>query len=146
MKLMQRMLPLVFAVAALVVLASGCGRVNLDDLTPEAIRTEMAGRPTATTAPTREPGTETTAVATARTGSGNLAAGSSLYNAHCSGCHGTGGQPGRRAASLDGTELTFEESAWLRTGEGAPENHPTYTIAQLSDNNLDDIFFYLQSQ
>jgi len=146
MKHMQRRLPTVLAVVAIFMLVSACGRVNLEDLTPEAIRTELAGRPTATVAPTREPAGEGTAEVTAGAGTGNLAAGASLYNAHCSGCHGTGGQPGRRATSLNGTALTFADSQWLRTGDGAPEGHGTYTAAQLSDNNLNDIFFYLQSQ
>ncbi|HUG16461.1 MAG TPA: cytochrome c [Thermomicrobiales bacterium] len=141
----QRRLPIILAAAAVLLLVSACGRVNLEDLTPEAIRTEMAGRPSPTVAPTREPAGVGTAEATPGI-EGNLAAGSSLYNAHCSGCHGTGGQPGRRAASLNGTELTLETSPWMRTGEGAPENHPTYTVAQLSDNNLIDIFYYLQNQ
>jgi mono/diheme cytochrome c family protein len=147
MKHLQRRLPMILAAAAIFLLASACGRVNLEDLTPEAIRTEIAGRPTATPVPTRAAAGEGTAAPTSRTGSGNLAAGSSLYNAHCSGCHGTGGQPGRRAATLNGTELTFDDSPWLRTGVGGePANHPTYTISQLTNNNLEDIFFYLQSQ
>lgn len=156
MRHMTRRLPIVLAVAAVFVLVSGCGRVNLEDLTPEAIRTEIASRPTATPAPspspgggpTPTPGGDETPVATARTGTGNLAAGASLYNAQCSGCHGSDGQPGRRAASLHGTELTFDDARWLLTGDGAPDGHPTYAniTVPLSENNLEDIFFYLQSQ
>lgn len=146
MKHMQRRLPIVLAAVAMFMLVSACGRVNLEDLTPEAIRTEIASRPTATVAPTREPAGAGTAEVTVPAVTGNLAAGSSLYNAHCSGCHGTGGQPGRRAPSLDGQQFSLEDQPWLRTGDGAPDGHPTYTPAQLSDNNLNDIFFYLASQ
>lgn len=146
MKHSQRRLPFVLAAVAVFMLVSACGRVNLEDLTPEAIRTEIASRPTATVAPTREPAGTGTSGTDAPVITGNLAAGSSLYNAHCSGCHGTGGQPGRRAPSMNGMEFTLEDQPWLRTGDGAPDGHPTYTVAQLSDNNINDIFFYLANQ
>jgi mono/diheme cytochrome c family protein len=135
------------------VLAVGCGRVDLEDLTPEAVRTSEAATATyeaANPQPTSPSGSSGTPGASGSPGSGgeiegDIAGGASLYNAHCSGCH-----EGGRAASLKGK--TFDpavEIPKLRTGEGFGVPHPAYTlteIAPLSDSDLTDIFAYLAAQ
>jgi mono/diheme cytochrome c family protein len=143
MKHFRRRLPLILAGAAMILLVSACGRVDLEDLTPAAVRTEIAGRPTPTPAPTVDPSqpTPTTGAGGVRTGEGNRAAGASLYNAQCSGCH-----EGRRAESLQGKSFVFEDIAtWIRGGEGGPDGHPTYRPNELTDNNFRDILFYLET-
>src|SRR5690606_20897680 len=144
---LKRRAPMLLITVAIVLVVSACGRVNLEDLTPEAIRTQIASQPSPTAAPTRAAQQGSTPDPTARVTSGNLAAGYDLYNAQCSGCHGSNGQPGRRAESLHGKGLTFADAPWLLSGEGGPEGHPTYANIQvpLSENNLEDIFFYLSN-
>lgn len=135
-----------------IVLLAGCGRVNLEDLTPEAVKTQQAqqaaSRPTPTQPdPSASPDTNGT-VASAGGGvvpGGDIAAGASIYNSQCSGCH-----EGARAASLKGK--TFDpavEIPKLRTGEGFSAPHPKYAptdIRPLSDTDFQDIFAYLATQ
>jgi mono/diheme cytochrome c family protein len=136
-----------------IVLLAGCGRVDLEDLTPEAVKTQqaldLANQPTATSAPdpnaTADPNqTPTTAVDNPLSG-GDIAAGDSIYNATCSGCH-----EGGRAASLKGKVFDpAVEIPKLRTGEGFGATHPAYRptdIRPLNDNDLIDVFAYLATQ
>lgn len=142
MKRYWHRLPLILAGITILLLIASCGRVNLEDLTPAAVRTEEALRPTATPSPTADPSAPTPDPGQAPRGEAARAAGSSLYNAQCSGCH-----EGRRAATLRGKSFVFEdEEPWLRGAEPGPENHPTYRIDQVSDNNFRDIFYYLQTE
>lgn len=133
-----------------IVLLAGCGRVDLEDLTPEAVRTQEALDAAIRPTPTEEPDANSTADPnqTAPTGGvpeGDIAAGASIYNATCSGCH-----EGGRAASLLGKE--FDPAVvipMLRTGEGFAAPHPKYTptdIRPLNDNDFNDVFAYLASQ
>jgi mono/diheme cytochrome c family protein len=142
MKQFRRRMPVMLFAASMLLLLGACGRVNLEELTPAAVRTEIAMRPTATPVPTPDPSAPTPGPGGPRTGEGNRAAGSSLYNAQCSGCH-----EGRRAESLRGKSFVFEEvQPWMRGEQPGPENHPTYRIDQLTDNNIRDILFYLETE
>jgi mono/diheme cytochrome c family protein len=135
-----------------IVLLSGCGRVNLEDLTPEAVKTQQAidaaNQPTA--APT-EPGGSPEAGGTETSGGGNplaggdIAGGDAIYNSQCSGCHESA-----RAQSLKGKVFDpAVEIPKLRTGEGFGADHPKYTltaIRPLNDADFTDIFAYLAAQ
>jgi mono/diheme cytochrome c family protein len=144
--------PLVLTWMAAMILLAGCGRVDLEDLTPEAVKTQQAidaaNQPTPTDAPdpnaTADPNqTSTTGGGGAPTG--DIAAGSNLYNTSCSGCH-----EGGRAASLKGN--VYDPAVYipmLRSGEGFTAPHPKYeltAIRPLSDEDLTDIFAYLAVQ
>ncbi|HYI15039.1 MAG TPA: cytochrome c [Thermomicrobiales bacterium] len=132
-----------------VVLLAGCGRVDLEDLTPEAVKTQQAidaaNQPTATVEPTADPNASPVAAGDDPLAEGDVAGGDSLYNAQCSGCH-----EGDRAASLKG--MVFDPAVvipMLRTGEGFGVPHPKYeltAITPLSDEDFIDIFAYLAAQ
>ena len=139
---------LALAGVALIFVASGCGRVDLEDLTPEAFRTPQAQTgPTATIDPNATAPVGETATAADGGGApqGDTAAGASIYNAECSGCH-----EGGRAASLKGKVFDpAVEIPKLRSGEGFGVPHPVYRptdIRPLNDNDLQDIFAYLAVQ
>lgn len=146
----------VLAIAAMtaIVLLSGCGRVDLEDLTPEAVRTQEAldAQSEPTSAPTAVVTPDSNQTTTTGDGGGgggapegDIAAGASIYNATCSGCH-----EGGRAASILGK--VFDPAAEipkLRTGEGFGAPHPKYAptdIRPLNDNDFQDIFAYLATQ
>ncbi len=136
-----------------VLLLTGCGRVDLEDLTPEAVRTQealdAANQPTPTDEPdpnaTADPNQTTTTGGDNPLAGGDIAGGDSLYNAQCSGCHESD-----RAPSLKG--MVFDpavEIPKLRTGEGFDAPHPDYpltAITPLSDQDFIDIFAYLADQ
>jgi mono/diheme cytochrome c family protein len=134
-----------------IVLLSGCGRVNLVDLTPEAFKTQQAID--AANQPTAEPTTEgdgSPAAGTEASGDnplagGDIAGGDAIYNSQCSGCH-----EGGRAASLKGNVFDpAVEIPKLRSGEGFGADHPKYTltaIRPLNDADFIDIFAYLAAQ
>ena len=132
-----------------IVLLAGCGRVDLEDLTPEAVKTQqaidLANQPTATVEPTVDPNATEVPAGDDPLAGGDIAGGDSLYNAQCSGCH-----EGGRAASIKGK--TFDpavEIPKLRTGEGFGVPHPSYpltSIRPLSDDDFIDIFAYLASE
>jgi mono/diheme cytochrome c family protein len=131
------------------VLLAGCGRVDLEDLTPEAVKTQqaidLANQPTATVEPTVDPNATEVPAGDNPLAGGDIAGGDSLYNAQCSGCH-----EGGRAASIKGK--TFDPAVYipmLRTGEGFGVPHPKYeltAITPLSDDDFIDIFAYLAAQ
>lgn len=142
----------VVSIAALVLLA-GCGRVDLEDLTPEAVKTQQAidaaNQPTPADTPdpnaTADPNQTSTSGGGGGAPSGDIAAGASIYNSSCSGCH-----EGGRAASIKGK--VFDPAIvipMLRTGEGFTAPHPKYeltAIRPLSDEDLTNIFAYLAAQ
>lgn len=129
-----------------VVLLAGCGRVDLEDLTPEAVKTQQAidaaNQPTATVEPTADPNQTEVPDGDNPLAGGDVAGGASIYNATCSGCH-----EGGRAASLLGKVFDpAVELPKLRTGEGFAAPHPKYTatdIRPLSDEDFIDVFAYL---
>lgn len=142
---------LLIAIGTLVlVIAAGCGRVDLEDLTPEAVRTQEAAEATeqAANPPTGggdsgTPGTDGSSGG-AVTG-GDVAAGRSIYNTECAGCHQQG-----RAASLLGKSLDPATIIpQLRSGEGFSAPHPVYRptdIRPLSDTDFQNIFAFLASE
>lgn len=133
------------------VIAAGCGRVDLEDLTPEAVRTEeaavaatRAAEPTADDSADGTPGSDG-AVGGGGPLTGDTVAGDLIYSSECAGCHERG-----RAASLVGQ--TFDPATiipQLRSGEGFSAPHPVYLptdIRPLSDSDFEDIFTYLASE
>jgi hypothetical protein len=132
----------VFTGVVVAIVAIGCGRVDLEDLTPEAVRTQQASLPT----PTQRPATSSTPGATqpAGAGIGDAEAGRLQYSTWCTGCHESG--------RLDAPVIlgnTYDPAEWipiLRT-PGDKARHPSsYTVMELNDNAYDDIFAYIASQ
>lgn len=132
--------PIVVVVALLAL--AGCGRVNLEDLTPEAFKTAEAGKPTATT---RSGAGTPNASGTPGSGGvqGNTANGSVLYGTWCTGCHDTGrlGAPVIKGKEFDlPTELPM-----LRGDASNTKTHPKYLVTELNDKQLQDILAFLAS-
>lgn len=126
-----RWFQLVAVVAALLVFTA-CGRVNLEDLTPEAVKTQQAEAFITATAEASQQealGDEFT---------GNPQRGKVQYDVWCTGCH-----DGGRAAPIVGQAYPFSEyEEFFRTG-GTIE-HPNYNpVTDLSDQNLIDILTYV---
>lgn len=150
-RILSRWLPAMMCMLAVILLA-GCGRVDLEDLTPEAVKTQEAIDAANQPTPTDEPDPNATAdpnqTSTSGGGDapqGDIAAGASIYNATCSGCH-----EGGRAASLLGKVFDpAVEIPKLRTGQGFSAPHPDYTptdIRPLNDEDFTDVFAYLAAQ
>lgn len=122
----------VLLAGALLLLLAGCGRVNLEDLTPEAVKTEQAEAASTQTAQAEiaeEAGSEF---------DGNPARGDVLYGTWCINCH-DGGQ----AEPIRGNAYPFSEwEEFFRTGGDI--DHPAYNpLTDLSDQNLIDILTYV---
>jgi mono/diheme cytochrome c family protein len=138
----------VMAVTIIAVLAlAGCGRVNLEDLTPEAFRTEEAARQaTAAAMPTNTPGPAGTPGSGSGSGSGggqpaDLAAGEVQYNTWCAGCHDSG-----RAPVLKGRQFDFAEiEQVMRTGQGFAQPHPSYSQMEITNRQFNNILAYIAS-
>ncbi len=135
----RRWMLIFFAVLAMVAV-SGCGRVDLEDLTPEAERTAISQTATAiANAPTETPIQAPSAVVEAFANA-DVAGGGVLYNPWCSGCH-----DGGRAQPIKGA--IFDPGEWipkLRSNSGAAEPHtPTYTEFELNDQQLTDILAFI---
>lgn len=127
-----------FAVLAL----AACGRVNLEDLTPEAIRTQEAMEPTARTGggddPSGTPGSG------GGQPEGDLVAGRTQYTTWCAGCHDNGRLD---APVIKG--MTFETEAVIASMRaGGADAHPvSYSPStELTDNQFTDILAYLSSE
>lgn len=128
-----------FAVITMVAVA-GCGRVNLEDLTPAAVRTEIAATASAiAAAPTEAPIEAPSAVVEAFENA-DAAGGGVLYNPWCSGCH-----DGGRAQPIKGK--VFAPAEWIprfRGTAGVADPHkPTYTEFELNDQQLTDILAFI---
>lgn len=137
---MQRRWAAIFAGLISAIVIVGCGRVDLEDLTPEAVRTQQASIPTPTPRPTPGGGTPG-ATQPAGGGEGDRAAGRLQYNTWCTGCHESG--------RLDAPIIlgnAYDVAEWipaLRT-PGDKAKHPTsYTVMELDDNGYEDIFAYI---
>lgn len=133
---MQRRWTAVFALLVAIIVAAGCGRVNLEDLTPEAVRTQLALTPSPAASSGTPGGTEVPGA-----GQGNMEAGDQLYHTWCTGCHDTGRL---NAPPIKGK--TFVVADWIPVlrAPGDKAKHPSsYPSTQISDNNYDDIFAYL---
>lgn len=132
-KLMRRRWIQVLVLAsALMLILSACGRVNLEDLTPEAVKTQQAETQMTQTA---------AAEIAAEAGSefdGNPARGDVLYGTWCINCH-----DGGRAEPIRGNAYPFSEwEEFFRTGGDI--DHPSYNpLTDLSDQNLVDILTYI---
>jgi mono/diheme cytochrome c family protein len=134
----RRWLSLIIVVVALLALAA-CGRVNLENLTPEAFKTAEAGKPTATVG--AGAGTPNAAGTPASGVQGNTANGSVLYGTWCTGCHDTGrlGAPIIKGKTYDlPTQLPM-----LRGDASNTKTHPKYGVTELNDTQLQDILAYL---
>lgn len=120
---------LMFAVFALVL--ASCGRVDLEDLTPEAAKTEQAIAAITQTAEAEE------AEEVAGELTGNVGRGDVLYGTWCINCH-DGGQ----AEPIRGN--VYQPSEWLPFFRAGGDHPTTYDpIIQLSDENLVDILTYV---
>ncbi|CAN5315932.1 MAG: cytochrome c [Chloroflexia bacterium] len=120
------------AITAALLLLTACGRVNLEDLTPEAVKTQQAEAvitATAAAAEQEELGDEFT---------GNPQRGRVQYDVWCTGCH-----DGGRAEPIVGEAFPFSEyEEFFRTGGDI--DHPNYNpVTGLSDQNLIDILTYI---
>jgi mono/diheme cytochrome c family protein len=127
------------AIAAVLVLAA-CGRVNLEDLTPEAIRTQEAMIPTE--------GPDTGDDGTPGSGGGptegDLVAGGVQYNTWCSNCHDTGRL---EAPPLKGQTFDVDTVlASMRAGSADPHQVTYSPATELTDNQFTDILAYIASQ
>jgi cytochrome c5 len=127
-----RTMQVVLLSSALALLVAGCGRVNLEDLTPEAVRTQQAEAAITETA-------QAAAAEEAGEGfDGDPDRGNVLYGTWCINCH-EGGQ----AEPIKGNAYPFEEwEEFFRTGGDI--GHPAYDpVLDLSDQNLIDILTYV---
>ena len=120
------------AITAALLLLAACGRVNLEDLTPEAVKTQQAEAFITATAEAAEQealGDEFT---------GNPARGEVQYDVWCTGCH-----DGTLAEPIVGEAFPFSEyEEFFRTGGDI--DHPSYNpVTDLSDQNLIDILTYV---
>jgi len=86
-----------------------------------------------------------TVVALAQTKPGNVENGKQLFLRNgCYQCHGTVGQGGLAGARLAQTKLTLAGfTAYVRNP--APGNMPPYRTKVMSDQELADVFAYVQS-
>lgn len=132
---MGRQWGFVLAAVGLLTVIAACGRVNLEDLTPEAVKTEQA-QAVLTQA----------AVSTAQSGSGldgDAARGQTNFNVWCNGCHAAGGTP--RGPNILGNAYPVAEYApMFRTGV-APSGgqHQVFETFRLSDESIVDILTYV---
>lgn len=123
---------------ALVVTAAACGRVNLQDLTPEAVQTEQA-----------EARVTQTAIA-GMGGGGDAARGRITWDTWCVGCHAITGAG--QGPDLRGNIYSWEELEPAFRTEGAPlattgNAHPiVYEDFELGDDNFLNVFAYLTQQ
>ena len=127
-----RTMQVILLSSALALLVAGCGRVDLEELTPEAVRTQQAEAAITETA-------QAEAVeAAGGEFDGNPDRGNVLYGTWCINCH-EGGQ----AEQIKGSAYPFEEwEEFFRTGGDV--GHPAYDpVLDLSDQNLIDILTYL---
>jgi mono/diheme cytochrome c family protein len=136
---MQRAWLSLFAAVCGVLVLIGCGRVNLEDLTPSSYKTQTsatetvrAGLPTPT--PNASPGAGGGGGAV-----GDAAAGGQLYNFWCTGCHDSGrnGAPPIKGKTYDLPGVT----PLLRGTSG--QQHPSYKPFELTDKNVQDILAFL---
>lgn len=118
--------------SALSLIVAGCGRVDLEDLTPEAVKTQQAVAAVTATAEAEEREEAGAAFG------GNASRGKVHYDIWCTGCH-----DGGRAEPILGNAYPFEEwEDFFRTGNGT--EHPTYDpIMDLSDEDLINIVTYI---
>lgn len=133
---MQRQWGIVLAAVGLLVIIAACGRVNLEDLTPEAVKTEQAQ-----TVLTQE------AISTAQMSSGldgNPTLGQTNFTVWCFGCHAPGGT--ERGPDILGNAYPIEEYLpMFRTGAvpSGGEHPATYETFRLSDQSIVDILTYV---
>jgi hypothetical protein len=150
----QRGWVMVFAAVLVLAVATGCGRVDLEDLTPEAFKTQQAAQQAtqaaggggATGSPSAG-GTPGTNGSPSSGGSGgfegaDIAGGRSQYRTWCSNCHDTG-----RATAIKGKVYEFAAiENTMRTGTGLSAPHPKYSTFQLSDQQIVNILAFVASE
>lgn len=116
---------------------AACGRVDLQDLTPEAVQTQEA-----------EARLTQTAIA-GTIGLGDPVRGNTQWGTWCVGCHAEGGAG--QGPDIRGEIYNFDEISTAFREEGAPlpsgNPHPiTYQTFDLSDEDFRNIFAYLAQQ
>lgn len=120
---------------AMLLLLAGCGRVNLEDLTPEAAKTQQAEAAIAATAQAAEQEELGSAF------SGDPDRGHIKYDTWCTNCH-----DGDPAQVIFGNSYPFAEyEEFFRTGGDI--GHIAYDpVIDLSDDDLQDIVAYIATQ
>jgi mono/diheme cytochrome c family protein len=137
---MQRAWVCLFAITFGAIVVAGCGRVDLEDLTPEAFKTQAAATATArANLPTSPAGGSPGAGGGGGETSGDLAAGSSLYNFWCTGCHDTGRQ---NAPPINGKQFQLDAVLPLLRGTSGKQ-HPAYKDFELTDKDFQNILAFL---
>jgi cytochrome c len=138
---MQRGWPVILALTSVLTLVgAACGRVELEDLTPEAVKTQQAV----------EAVTQTAVSESAGGFLGDPARGRTTWDTWCVGCHadtGNGIGPDIRGALY----LWPEWEAFFRTGtkaDGALTHTAnnrliTYETTELNDENFFNVFAYV---
>ncbi|MFW6074250.1 MAG: c-type cytochrome [Chloroflexota bacterium] len=134
---MDRRWIVILAMTSMVaIIIAGCGRVDLEDLTPEAVRTEQAEARITQTA-VSEAGEEL---------EGDPQRGATTFGTWCVGCHAEGG--GGQGPDLIGETYFWEdvEPAFRTEGEPLPSGNPhpsTYQTFDLTDDAFRNIFAYV---
>ena len=120
---------------------AGCGRVNLQDLTPEAVRTANASKPSPGVGGVGTPGAGGNGTPGAGAVPGNVAGGRVLYGTWCAGCHDSGRQG---APAIKGKAYQLAPLLPMLRGEpGNTVQHPSYKVTELSDKQLQDVLAFV---
>ena len=138
---MRRRWPVILALtSAFVLYAAACGRVELEDLTPEAVQTQQA----------EDAVTQTALSEFAGEFMGDPLRGRTTWDTWCVGCHAEGGNG--VAPDLRGSVYLWPDwEAFFRTGttsngalsHTADDRLVTYEPTELTDDNFFNVFAYL---
>lgn len=129
---MQRRWFMVLTLAGMLVVVAACGRVDLEDLTPEAVKTEQAEAAIAATQ-TSEAQPDIP---------GDPDRGLTIFQSFCFGCHIEQNVPSPEL--LGNVYLLDDYMAMFREGTGPNgESHITYASFELSDENLQDVLAFI---
>lgn len=119
-----------------VIIIAGCGRVDLQDLTPEAVQTEQE----------IDRITQTAIVEAGEEMAGDPQRGATTFGTWCVGCHVEGG--GGQGPDLIGEVYILEDfgDAFRTEGEPMPSGNPhpiVYETFDLNDEAFRNIFAYV---
>jgi mono/diheme cytochrome c family protein len=146
----------VLLVAALSLVAAGCGGEEEQSATPETVTGEITPPETETTTETESTGTETTGAETTETTAtettpaapkGDPVAGKEIFlgPSGCTGCHtlADAGSSGNVGPNLDEAQPSFD-LAYDRVTNGTPSGMPPFEMS-LSDQQRADVAAYVSS-
>lgn len=126
----------IVAVTSALIIITACGRVDLEDLTPEAFKTEQAA-------------TQLTATVIAEGSAGMVGdtdLGETTYETWCAGCHPAGGSS--RGPDILGNAYPLEQYKEMFRSGAAPSGsqHPSYQTFEMTDQNLVNVLAYIAQQ